>query len=167
MRHNNTDHEKQHFSSWKSSTFSSKITICSTTIQLARNPTEMEKNRQKQRNQTRVHSSPSNVDQRIWTNPAPVWLMPGAASGAIKQKSLDWSRLKVDLSTRVSRTDWGSEPRTDRLHSRNASASQEKHHYLRSRTQKITRGSMTFASPNTIMCQTGFIGIFYASVRRK
>lgn len=32
---------------------------------------------------------------------------------------------------------------------------------------KITRGSMKFASLNTIMCQTGFIGIFYASVRRK
>lgn len=48
MRHNNTNHEKQHFSSWKTWTFSSKITVCSTTIQLARNSTETEKNRHKQ-----------------------------------------------------------------------------------------------------------------------
>lgn len=42
-RHNNNNHGKI---LGKKSTFSSEITVCSTTIQLARNPTEMEKNKQ-------------------------------------------------------------------------------------------------------------------------
>lgn len=48
MRQENSGHEKHHFSSRKTSTFPSEITVCSTTIRLAGDPTETEKNTHKQ-----------------------------------------------------------------------------------------------------------------------
>lgn len=161
MRPNNPDHWKQHFSSWKTSTFSSEITVCSTTIQLARNPTETEKNRHKQtaepdpRPLFTIKCGSTHLNQLVScligtrsrfrgdeTKIFGLSAFEGRSRNACAQNGLRvWTTHgQVTQQERFSK-------------SGKTTLSQE-------RNPKITRGSMKFASPNTIMSQTGFIGIF-------